>query len=106
MILGSFGSESKIGTRLVGGFTLGSILSFSGLAFVSSVAGATLPTGFSETMVANGLSSPTAMEFVPDGRLFVCLQGGNLRVIKNSSLLTTPFLTKTVESSGERRLLG
>ncbi|MGZ8843588.1 MAG: hypothetical protein ACXW18_07990, partial [Pyrinomonadaceae bacterium] len=37
---------------------------------------ATLPAGFSETMIANGLSSPTAMDFAPDGRLFVCLQGG------------------------------
>src|SRR6267378_2268506 len=58
-----------------------------------SVPAATLPTGFVETTVANGLSSPTAMEFAPDGRLFVCLQGGNLRVIKNGALLATPFLT-------------
>ena len=67
---------------------------------------ATLPTGFSETMIANGLSSPTAMDFAPDGRLFVCLQGGNLRVIKNGALLPTPFLTLSVDSSGERGLLG
>jgi glucose/arabinose dehydrogenase len=67
---------------------------------------ATLPTGFSETMIANGLSSPTAMDFAPDGRLFVCLQGGQLRVIKNGSLLATPFVSLTVNSSGERGLLG
>ena len=30
-----------------------------------------------------GLSAPTAMQFAPDGRLFVCEQGGRLRVIKN-----------------------
>ena len=46
------------------------------------------------------------MAFAPDGRLFVCEQGGTLRVIKNGALLPTPFLTLTVDSSGERGLLG
>src|SRR6266852_7212879 len=46
------------------------------------------------------------MEFAPDWRLFVCLQGGNLRVVKNGTLLPTPFVTLTVDSSGERGLLG
>ena len=67
---------------------------------------ATLPQGFSETLVASGLSSPTAMQFAPDGRLFVCEQGGRLRVIKNGALLPTPFVTLTVSSVGERGLLG
>jgi glucose/arabinose dehydrogenase len=67
---------------------------------------ATLPAGFTETRVATGLSNPTAMAFAPDGRLFVCLQGGQLRVIKNGALLPTPFLTVTVNSAGERGLLG
>ena len=67
---------------------------------------ATLPTGFSETLVAGGLTNPTAMSFAPDGRLFVCLQGGQLRVIKNGALLPTPFVTVTVDQTGERGLLG
>ena len=46
------------------------------------------------------------MEFAPDGRLFVCQQGGQLRVVKNLSLLPAPFLTVTTDSSGERGLLG
>src|SRR5438128_4845219 len=75
-------------------------------ALNESAAAATLPQGFSETMVSGGLSSPTAMDFAPDGRLLVCLQAGQLRVIKNGSLLATPFLTVTVDSSGERGLLG
>src|SRR5215207_6411343 len=69
-------------------------------------AAATLPTGFTETQIVAGLASPTAMAFAPDGRLFVCQQGGQLRVIKNGALLPTPFLTVTVNSSGERGLLG
>ena len=46
------------------------------------------------------------MAFAPDGRLFVCQQGGQLRVIKNGVLLGTPFVSLTVDSSGERGLLG
>ena len=70
------------------------------------VGAASLPSGFVETTFATGLSSPTAMDFAPDGRLFVCLQGGTLRVIKNGALLPAPFLTLTVDSAGERGLLG
>ena len=66
---------------------------------------ATLPAGFTETQIATGLTDATAMAFAPDGRLFVCLQGGQLRVIKNGQLLPAPFLSVTVSSSGERGLL-
>ncbi len=66
-----------------------------------------LPTGFTEVQVGGNLSgSLTAMAFAPDGRLFVCQQGGQLRVIKNGVLLSTPFVSLTVDSSGERGLLG
>lgn len=84
-------------------FTLIGVLLLSGVFF--SLPAATLPTGFTETQIS-GLSGATAMDFAPDGRLFVCLQGGNLRVIKNGALLPTPFLTVSVDSSGERGLLG
>jgi len=67
---------------------------------------ASLPSGFNETLVASGLASPTAMQFAPDGRLFVAEQGGRLRVIKNGTLLSTPFVTLNVSSVGERGLLG
>ena len=75
------------------------------LALAATARAATLPSGFTETQIA-GLSNPTAMAFAPDGRLFICEQGGTLRVIKNGALLATPFLTVTVDSSGERGLLG
>ncbi|HEV2800145.1 MAG TPA: PQQ-dependent sugar dehydrogenase [Pyrinomonadaceae bacterium] len=67
---------------------------------------ATVPTGFTDTLVAGNLSNATAFAFAPDGRIFVCLQDGNLRVVKNGALLPTPFLTVTVSASGERGLLG
>ena len=81
-------------------------LCVAGLLLPAPGGAATLPSGFSEALVANGLNSPTAMQFAPDGRLFISEQGGKLRVVKNGELLTTPFVTLTVSSSGERGLLG
>lgn len=79
----------------------------AGLLLTTSVAtAATLPTGFSETQVATGMASPTAMTIAPDGRIFICQQGGQLRVVKDGALLPTPFLTVSVNSAGERGLLG
>ncbi|MGH9873649.1 MAG: PQQ-dependent sugar dehydrogenase [Pyrinomonadaceae bacterium] len=72
----------------------------------SGIHAATLPANFTETPFASGFSSPTAMAFAPDGRLFVCQQGGQLRVFKNGALLATPFVSLTVDSNGERGLLG
>lgn len=68
---------------------------------------ATLPAGFTETQFGSNLSgTPTAMAFAPDGRLFICQQNGQLRIIKNGALLATPFVSLSVDSSGERGLLG
>ena len=67
-----------------------------------------LPEGFSETEVVapGGLNRPVAMEFAPDGRLFVCEQGGRVRVVKNGVLLAQPFVVVPAELRGERGLLG
>ena len=73
---------------------------------LASTALATYPSGFSEAQVVTGISNPTAMAFAPDGRIFVCEQGGALRVVKNGALLPTPFLTVSVDPNGERGLLG
>jgi glucose/arabinose dehydrogenase len=81
------------------------LISLAVFAVLSHAAAATLPTGFTETQIS-GLSNPTAMAIAPDGRIFVCLQGGSLRVIKNGALLPTPFVTLTVDATGERGLLG
>ena len=62
--------------------------------------------GFSQVLVANGISNPTVMAFAPDGRLFVAQQTGALRIIENGVLLSTPAITLSVNSAGERGLLG
>jgi glucose/arabinose dehydrogenase len=96
--------KTRIGRSLAVAFLLGSNLIVATPA--APVAAASVPAGFTDAVVAGGMANPTAMAFAPDGRLFVAQQGGALRVIKNGSLLSTPFVTLTVNSSGERGLLG
>jgi glucose/arabinose dehydrogenase len=69
------------------------------------LAPANLPAGFTQTQIAD-LANATAMDFAPDGRLFVSQQTGDLRIIENDSLLATPFVHLDVDSNGERGLLG
>jgi len=84
-----------------------SLLACAGAMSIGAPArAATVPAGFTDSTVASGLASPTAMEIAPDGRIFVSQQGGALRVIKNGVLLATPFLSLSVNSTGERGLLG
>jgi glucose/arabinose dehydrogenase len=81
-----------------------------GLCLVARTGGmvfaASLPSGFAETQIASGIPAATAMAFAPDGRLFVAEQAGKLRVIKNGVLLSQEFVSITVNSTGERGLLG
>src|SRR5262249_26395209 len=67
---------------------------------------ADLPDGFSEKIVATGLTGVTAMAIAPDGRSFVCEQTGALRVIKEDVLLEAPFVRVKIDSSWERGLIG
>ncbi len=73
-----------------------------------SIKAATLPAGFTESRWGSAMpSGATAMAFAPDGRLFVCLQSGQVRVInKDGILLANPFVRLSVDSNGERGLLG
>ena len=73
---------------------------------VSAAGAPGAPGVFEETVYAAGLNTPTAMEFAPDGRLFVAEKAGKLRVIKNGVLLPAPFVTLNLESTSERGLLG
>lgn len=66
-----------------------------------------LPAGFADTTVASGLTSPSSMEFAPDGRLFVAQQSGEILVVKNGQMLKTPFVKITdIDDTWERGLLG
>ena len=68
---------------------------------------ATLPPNFARSQVAGGLASPTALEFAPDGRLFVAEQRGTLRMVKAGGTLATVLdISGRVDPAGERGLLG
>ncbi|MCW1924426.1 PQQ-dependent sugar dehydrogenase [Luteolibacter arcticus] len=80
---------------------------FSLLLLAAATSGAaTLPPGFAETKVAEGLN-PTTMSFAPDGRLFLCEKHGLLRVTDGNKLLPKPVLdiTSNVDAWNERGLL-
>ena len=73
----------------------------------SAQGAATLPPNFARSQVVGGLASPTAMDFAPDGRLFVAEQRGTLRVVKAGGKLATFLdISGRVHSAGERGLLG
>ena len=92
-------TQSSI-TALILSFLIGSLL------ISSPIKAQNYPAGFQQVLVANGISNPTVMAFAPDGRLFVAQQAGALRIIENGVLLSTPAITLSVNSSGERGLLG
>lgn len=75
-------------------------------ALLNQAFGQTYPANFSQAQVATGLSNPTTMAFAPDGRLFICQQSGAIKILKNGALLGTNFASFSVNSSGERGLLG
>src|SRR5688500_7841734 len=66
----------------------------------------TVRHGFRETVIARGLDAPTAMAVAPDGRIFVTQQLGDVRIIKDGTLLPEPFATVPVIAEGEQGLIG
>jgi glucose/arabinose dehydrogenase/PKD repeat protein len=73
----------------------------------ASGSAATLPAGFSDTLVAN-VPQPTALAFTPDGRLLVTSKDGRLWVQTGSTPPTTPALNLSARvcAQSERGLLG
>ena len=86
---------------------LASVVAVLAFSANSARGAATLPPNFARSQVVGGLASPTAMEFAPDGRLFVAEQRGTLRVVKSGRNLATFLdISGRVDSAGERGLLG
>jgi len=72
-----------------------------------TTAGAQVPAGFTDTLVAS-VPAPTDHAFTPDGRLLITTQPGALRVY-SGGLLPTPALTfapSAICTESERGLLG
>src|SRR5262249_36894220 len=81
------------------------------LAGVSRAEAITLPPNFQETIVVpgaqNGLLWPVGLAFLPDRRILIIQQGGQIRLVVNGALVANALLTMPeVEFLGERGLLG
>jgi glucose/arabinose dehydrogenase len=64
----------------------------------------TPPAAFSDVSVVSGLGSPTAIAFLPDGRMLVTEKGGALKLVSGGS--ATTLLTVPVCTASEMGLLG
>ncbi|NND07808.1 MAG: glucose dehydrogenase [Saprospiraceae bacterium] len=77
---------------------------------MSSISGQVVHPTLEVTPIYSGFSSPVDLVHAGDGssRLFVVERGGVIKVIKNGTTLSTPFLDidSLVLSGGERGLLG
>lgn len=57
-------------------------------------------------VLAEGLVTPWAIDFSPDGRIFLSERPGRIRIIKDGSLQPDPWFTLDVVEAGESGLLG
>ncbi len=66
----------------------------------------TFPANFAGLQLATGLD-PVGIDIAPDGRIFLTEKSGKIRLVKNGTLLTTPFvLIPNVDNYNERGLQG
>jgi glucose/arabinose dehydrogenase len=78
---------------------------FVALALIAPAARAgTPPPGFSDSIVASGLSAPTAIAFLPDGRMLVTEKGGALKLVSGGTVTTLVNIPVCTDS--EMGLLG
>ncbi|MGH7586583.1 MAG: PQQ-dependent sugar dehydrogenase, partial [Gemmatimonadales bacterium] len=76
-------------------------------ATVTFGSGADLPQGFTvSTLLPDLPYNITAFGFAPDGRIFLAIQDGSVRIYQNGALLPTPFATVNAQRQGERGLIG
>jgi glucose/arabinose dehydrogenase/PKD repeat protein len=74
-----------------------------------SARASTLPTGFRDSVVLNGLTNPTVVQFAADGRIFVGQKNGVIKVFQNLSdtnPVTFADLSSKVDDYWDRGLLG
>ena len=83
---------------------VGSLAAASVFLLAAVPASATPPANFSEQVVASGLSSPTAVAFLPDRRMLVTEKGGALKLVQNGT--ATTLTTLPVCTASEMGLLG
>ncbi|HEY5543642.1 MAG TPA: PQQ-dependent sugar dehydrogenase, partial [Candidatus Binatia bacterium] len=86
-------------------FGLLAIVLFIACVPVSSQIAAPTPD-LSIDVVIKGLDTPWAIDFAPDGRIFITERHGRIRVFERGRLRPEPWMTLEVAASGEAGLLG
>jgi glucose/arabinose dehydrogenase len=79
------------------------------LALAPAASASTLPAGFEEVVLASHLDTPTAVDWAPDGRMFVTEKAGVLKVLTPAAApqaATVIDLSDRVNAYGDRGLLG
>lgn len=101
--MSAFDSVTSLAARLRRLFAVLCLLSIGWQpAFSASV-----PTGFNDRQLGTGLTSPTSMTALPDGRILIVQQNGVIRIAKNDALLATNFYqVPNTDSASERGCLG
>lgn len=68
----------------------------------------TLPPGFAEEQLVEGLGAPTAFALSPDGRIFIALKPGRVKVIRNGELQGGAWLDLSGETNhyADRGMMG
>jgi glucose/arabinose dehydrogenase len=74
--------------------------------FCSNPLDAAVAAEFHVEILAHGLSTPWAIDFAPDGRIFLSERPGRIRVFERGQLRAEPWLALEVASSGEAGLMG
>jgi glucose/arabinose dehydrogenase len=64
------------------------------------------PPGLSTEVVVRGLDTPWAIDFAPDGRIFITERPGRIRVIEHGQLQPEPWMILEVATLGEAGLMG
>jgi glucose/arabinose dehydrogenase len=64
------------------------------------------PPDLTIEILARGLDTPWALDFAPDGRVFITERPGRIRIIEGGRLVADPWMTLEVADVGESGLLG
>ena len=79
------------------------------LTGISTSAQTFTDSGFAvETVATLPVFTPVGITFASDGRMFITQKGGVIRIVKNGTLLTAPFIdiSARVNRNGDRGLMG
>jgi len=72
----------------------------------SRAASAATAAEFHVEILLRGVNTPWAIDFAPDGRIFLTERSGRIRVVERGQLRAEPWLALEVATSGEAGLMG